>query len=54
MTRMLTMSEAVEIVKSGRVGQDERGRLTVDGSVIRAPRVARLLTNAAIARWLTA
>jgi len=51
--KTLTKTEALEIVKAGRVSQNEEGKLTVDRNVIRAPRLVRLFTDAAITNWLT-
>lgn len=50
--KTLTQDEALKIVKAGRVSLNEEGKLTVDGNVIRAPRLVRLLTEAAITNWV--
>ena len=44
---------AAEAVRAGRVGVD-KGRVTLDGSVVRSARIAAALTDAAIGAWVVA
>lgn len=45
-------SLANEALRANRVGIDQEGRVTLDGSRVRDSRIADALADAAIARWL--
>ena len=50
--KTLTMTEAIAIVKAGRMSLDGKGGITVDGQPIRSKKIASILTNAAISNWV--